>query len=640
MTEGRVHLLPDSLVDKIAAGEVVERPASVVKELVENSLDARASFVDVSVQQGGKTSISVRDDGIGMTPEELRLAVQRHATSKINSIEDLDIISTYGFRGEALPSIAAVSRFSIASRAREMDLAYRIEIENSSIKSDGYEPSSVGTHVLVRDLFHNVPARLKFLKKDSTELAHVQDTVVRLAMVRPDVRFRLVTDGRTALELPRHGDRLTRARAILKRRGGDSLTSFERTDGDYGVELILAPPHVNISDTSGVYLFVNGRVVRDRFLLGTLVAGYGGMLERRRYPVAVLFLKVPEGALDVNVHPQKLEVRFREERKVAALVRSSVAQALAAAPWAPGGVRGSGAKEQDGSSGTRYVLKSTAEQTDEATGDRRASILAAMRRSAPPAGRRESGIRMSGSAFSRDASGLATASAPSSVRKPLYRDGSLGLSSGMPSHGDATSGESVTVPVGRIPDVRYLGQFHGLYLLFETPQGLMVLDQHAAHERIRYVTIFRQMQERQVLQQRLLFPERVNLSPAEMSFLAENTVDWPSLGFDAEPFGTDELMVRATPAILQGSDVTELVHDVIGTLMTGGTGLDAETMDHLAATMACHGAVRAGDSLSRDDALALLARLQEVEAGGHCPHGRPVSFVMTLHDIEKRFHRT
>jgi DNA mismatch repair protein MutL len=626
MTERRpIRVLPPELADQIAAGEVVERPASVVKELVENALDAGARRIDIEIEGGGRRLVRVVDDGWGLAPDEARLALKRHATSKLSAADDLWGLATFGFRGEALPSIAAVSRLTLLSRPREGESAgYRLTVEagrETDAREAGLPP---GTQVEVRDLFFNTPARAKFLKSESTEEANIYEAVLRLGLAHPEVHLRLRVKGAVRLDLPPHRDLAERVRASLARRGAGALHEARGEEGGHRVHAFLADPDAATTTARNTYLFVNargdrerggGRAVRDRSLLHAVSQAYGPLLEKGRYPLAAVFLEVPGGDLDVNVHPQKLEVRFARAQEVYGAVRHVLSAALARAPWL---------------------------EAAEATGASRAPLRAF---TLPPA----RGERV-------DARGW-TPVGSAQAALPL-RAGEGPRTSGLgprasdsdpdpPPRPDARGPRPLTEgPLPFFAGLSYIGQLHRTYLVCEAgergAQGeLILIDQHAAHERVAYARLVAAHGRREVRRQRLLFPMPIEVDEAAAAVAegpGRETLD--ALGFEVERAGPRSVRVRAVPEMLKDADPKPLINDVLGQLAEGTPAAETlEGIDHVLATMACHSVVRAGDVLGRSEAVGLLAQLDEVDLRSHCPHGRPVMLRLPLGEIERRFGR-
>jgi DNA mismatch repair protein MutL len=572
VAESRIRVLPSHVIDQIAAGEVVERPASIVKELVENSLDAGARRVDVLVQRGGLVSIRVVDDGCGMSPDEARLALLRHATSKIESAEDLARIATLGFRGEALPSIASVSRLTMVTRTAEVDAGTRLVVEAGEICENGPAGAAPGTQIEVRDLFFNTPARRKFLKSEAAEAAAIGDTMLRLALGSSDVHFRLVQGERVALDLPRHADAGERGRAALPRY---SLFRAEASEAGVRVQALLAPPEEFGATSRGLHVLVNGRAVRDRALGHAVTLGFGELCPRGRYPVGVLRVEVAAGDVDVNVHPQKSEVRFARPADVHAAVRHVIARSVADAPWLPS--RGQA--------------------------PRSASVSAA----APERGLYD---RM-----------------PSVAARPI-------------AAADAPEPPPEPAPAGYFSRLEVIGQLHGTYLVCQAPDELVLIDQHAAHERIAFERLRRALLASRPQVQGLLAPLVLDLGPEEAEVAREHADLIERLGFDLHPFGERSFALRGAPRLLGDADPEPLLRDVLAELgATGQSRAALEREEHVLATMACHSVVRAGDRLDADAMRALLASLDTTDRRANCPHGRPVLLRMPLGEVERRFGR-
>ncbi len=596
-----IRLLSDELANQIAAGEVVERPASVVKELVENAVDAGATRVHVAVEQGGKALIRVVDNGCGMTAADIELALQRHATSKLRTLEDLTRIDSLGFRGEALPSVASVSRMTVTTRPADEVAGTRCEIAPGAPPRVSEAGCGPGTTVEVADLFYNIPARLKFLKTDRTESSHVAETLLHLALAWPAVHFTLTEDGRQSMDLPSHAGLLERASAALARRGAGELHAVSLKSDDLTVEAALGRASAAVATPRNVYLLVNHRGVKDRLMLRMLASGYGELLERGRYPVAVVHLKLPVDAVDVNVHPQKLEVRFRDEKQLARALHAAFSEGVSSAPWAQAGGGGPAPDRV-------YRL-----------------------RSAPAAGGGGSG---GGAGLARRFSGAA------SERQPGYPSPDLATPPSLTGAGFDPAGPDEELPPGSLRRCRYLGQIMETYLLFEGTDELWLLDQHAAHERVTYGRLRTALADGTVRMQRMLFPAQVTLTAAEEEAVREQAQRLATCGFEVELLSGHTCAVRGVPALLADADAEAMLRDVAMEL----AGEDrSETLeqrwDHLAATLACHSSVRAGQSLSGNEVRALLRALDDVERSGHCPHGRPVAVRLSESEIRKRFGR-
>ena len=664
--DGRIRVLPDQLVDMIAAGEVVERPASIVKELVENAIDAGATRVEVSMRRGGLEELAVLDDGCGMTLPELKLAVLRHATSKIHDLSDLENIHTFGFRGEALPSIASVSRMTILSRTREMELGHGLAGDRKPGDRELAEAMNPGTRIVIRDLFYNVPARLKFLKTEATEASHVQDVVVDMALSQPTVHFRLVSDGRVQLEFLPQPDRLRRAEDVLARRVRTGLYSWEET-GPEGARLalVMSAPEVHLAEASGVYLFVNRRPVRDRLLLTSVTGSYGGLLPRGRYPVLVLHLDLPPAMVDVNVHPQKTQVRFRTERLVAGFVRATMQKALAAAPWVAGknprtyqlksDPAAQTAEEPSAPKDVAGAPKDSAGAPKDSAG--RVPVKVAV---AQALARARQGAKSPAFGTPAGSSRPASGPPPESRTKPspspattsgktriesLFADATHKtpgdevlttelISPSAPSAADAPSAPSAS----SAEPLRYLGCHAGLYLLFSLSDRLIVMDMHAASERVRYNEILANLRARRVLCQGLLLPQTFEVD--RLSDWDPHLADLRLLGFDIDRFGEHQLVIRGVPASLGARPVEPLLAELYQGFSAGRDAAEGLQMhERMAATMACHSALRKNDPITPPMALKLFHQIRTLPSGGHCPHGRPVSMELSTPELESGFLR-
>ena len=582
----RVHLLDSALVDQIAAGEVVERPASIVKELVENALDAGATRVRVDVDGGGSELVRVADDGDGMTEEDAVLALERHATSKITAFDDLATLHTFGFRGEALPSIASVSRLVLSTRARGAAEGVEITIEGGGTKKVRPAGRAEGTTLEVKDLFYNVPARRKFLKAPATESAHVGEVVSMAALARPDVTFTLARDGKVVREHLRQDGREARARQVLSQE--PRLLACTGQRGPLHLEAYLGPPERARSGAVALHLFVNGRPIKDRPLARAVAHAYGSVLEPGRYPVGVVYLDLPPKLVDVNVHPQKSEVRFENARALFDAVSRELHVALAKAfPIATPTFGGAGG-----------------------------AIAAAELRFGP--------------SFAR----------PSTSSAPLP-DPSMPLRE--------TPSPSMTEPPALAPALfegaglyrrlRFVAQLRNMFLLCEGDDGMYVLDQHAADERRNFARLKKSYDERTVAVQRLLVPEIVEVTPAEAAAVSEHGAEIARLGLEVRAVGAAAVAIDGIPQILARARPERLLRDVVSELTReGGRGF-RDAIDLRIATMACHGSVRAGDPLSAPEVRALLDAMDDVAFAGHCPHGRPVVMRLSWSELERRVGR-
>lgn len=606
-----IRRLPETLVNRIAAGEVIERPASAVKELVENSVDAGARQIDVVLRDGGRTLISVTDDGCGMTPEELSLAVERHATSKLPD-DDLTHIATLGFRGEALPSIGSVSRLSIASRPAGAD-GWEIRVEGGKVTPPQPAALTGGTRVEVRDLFFATPARLKFLKIERTEMDHAVNAVQRLAMAHPEVAFSIGDGERTRFSCNVEGGlagaqdvRLRRLAAVMGREFAENALAIDAEREQVRLTGHAGLPTLNRNTAKHQYLFVNGRPVTDRLLTGAVRGAYQDFLARGRHPLVALFVEIAPELVDVNVHPAKAEVRFRD----------------------PGIVRGLIV------GGLRHALAEAGHRASTSVAD---SALGAFR---PGQGHRLPPPPYAGG-YGRGGTvpqGLAEAAAQ-------YLAPHDGSSSGLPGLGAAPMGASMAAPAAAEQNVDYpLGaaqaQLHETYIVSQTGDGLVIVDQHAAHERLVYERMKAALAEGGVSRQGLLLPEVIELDEAAADGLADRAHELAELGLVLEKFGTGAIVVREVPALLGQADIAGLVRDLAGDIAElGDAHTLKERLDEVCSTMACHGSVRAGRRLNRDEMNALLREMEVTPHAGQCNHGRPTYVELKIADIERLFGR-
>ena len=611
--------LPETLVNQIAAGEVVERPAAAVKELVENALDAGARHIDVVLRDGGRALIAVTDDGCGMTPEELTLAVERHATSKLPD-DDLVHIASLGFRGEALPSIGAVSRLTVTSRPRDAEEAWALSVEGGRVAQPVPAAHPPGTRVEVRDLFFATPARLKFLKAARTEVSHAQDTVNRLAMAHPAVGFTLSDGERKLIGLaPAEGElfegRLKRLGAVMGREFHDNALPLEAEREGLRLTGYIGLPTFSRGNAQHQYLFVNGRPVRDKLLYGAIRGAYQDFLARDRHPLVALFLDLPPEQVDVNVHPTKAEVRFRDPGLVRGLIVSACRHALA----------------QAGHRAATTV-------SDAALGAFRPQGSGPAAPSSFHSGWGQTGWGQPQRATLPR--GLAEATA--AYHAPLQADadtlphvdrGPAAVAAQAQSAAREAAAEAYPLGAAR-------AQLHGTYVVAQTADGIVIVDQHAAHERLVYERMKQQLGESGVKRQMLLLPEVVELDETAANRIAERTEELVELGLVVEAFGPGAVVVREVPALLGEVDVQGLVRDLADELAELGEALALrERLEHVCGTLACHGSVRAGRRLNGEEMNALLRQMEATPHSGQCNHGRPTYVELKLADIEKLFGR-
>lgn len=583
---GRIHVLPDDLANQIAAGEVVERPASVVKELCENSLDAGATRVDVAIEGGGIALVSVSDDGTGMVERDLLLAMRRHATSKILCLEDLMQIASFGFRGEALPSIASVSRFAIASRDKGDPAGAEIIIEA------GAEPKlrpcgmPVGTRVTVRDLFYNVPARRKFLRALATEAAHITEVIEGVALAEPAVTVTLSRDGRVVREHLRAPDRSSRVHDVLV---GWELAHCRGERGPLRVEAFLSRPEKSRMGATGLRILVNGRPIRDRALSRSIAHAYGSVLPPGRYPVGVVYLDIPPELVDVNVHPQKAEVRFADGRAVQDAAHRIVETGLGAVFTRQVGL---GFVPSPGAAGVRPAAE-----------DKRDAALFSASGTIDP---------------------MLAASLMGDVPYPTRALEPAGLS---------------TEPGSLMPDVEFIAQVRGMFLLCQSEEGLIILDQHAAAERLTFERLKRTFRDKRVAMQTMLVPEVIDVTPADVALVEELAETIAAMGMDLRPAGPSKVAVFAVPHLVVRASPAELARALLGELGRVGGRDYSSAVDLVLATMACHGSIRAGDRVSPEEARELVRELAKIDFAGHCPHGRPIVMRLSFRELEHRVGR-
>lgn len=620
----RIHLLSPRLANQIAAGEVVERPASVIKELLENSLDAGARRIDVEVEQGGVKLLRVRDDGCGIPSDDLPLALARHATSKIRDLDDLERVMSLGFRGEALASISSVARLTMTSRTADADQAWQVETEGRDMEAR-VQPAAhpVGTSVEVRDLFFNTPARRKFLRAEKTEFEHLQEVIRRLALARFDVAFHLRHNGKTVFALHEARDEISRARRVASVCGSAFLEQalpiqVERN----GLHLWgwVGLPTFSRSQADLQYFYVNGRMVRDKLVVHAVRQAYRDVLYNGRHPTFVLFLELDPAAVDVNVHPTKHEVRFREGRTVHDFLYGTLHCALGevrpedqlAAPAAVAPVvRPTGLEA--GEFGPQGEMSLAANVLERPVAEPAWRPTASSGGYAPP---------------SRSTGPVGTAEAQAAYREYFAP---------LPDSAPVSLPESQ----GDIPPLGYaLAQLKGIYILAENAQGLVLVDMHAAHERITYERLKIAMASEGLKGQPLLVPESLAVSQREADCAEEHATWFQRLGFELQRLGPESLAIRQTPALLKQAEASQLVRDVLSDLLEYGTSDRIQAhLNELLATMACHGAVRANRRLTVPEMNGLLRDMEQTERSGQCNHGRPTWTQLGMDDLDKLFLR-
>lgn len=651
-----IRVLPVHLVNKIAAGEVIERPASVVKELVENALDAGATRIDVAIEDGGRKLIAVSDDGGGMGAEDLALALVPHATSKIAQEDDLFRIATMGFRGEALASIASISHAHIRTRRRDDASGSGYEIDASGEDVGGVKPcpAAPGTTVTIRDLFFNTPARRKFLRTVNTEMGAVSEQLTRLALPHPQAAFRLTHNGRETLKLAPSGTTLQRVSDLFGPELAETLMPVVARQGSC-VAGLICKPSAGRSTTQWQYLFLNGRFIRDRSLAHAVKEAYRGLMDPNRQPVAMLFLTIDPAEVDVNVHPTKIEVRFRDGHAIYSAVLGALRDTLNRANLSPGMTLGHAPQDRpvqeeqrrtashDDTPGAattpdadkgQEALAAVAPGTpmdasvldpslDIAQDDqRRQSLkqaLADFFRSAPPPQPRLS--------FPESTPHARKPSPPEETDRPMPTDCAPGAQA-----------QRAPSPTAAAPAM----QVHNLYIVAPCPEGLLIIDQHALHERLMYNDLKRRLAGGALTGQRMLIPPVVHVTPAGAHALAARADLLARLGIEVAPFGPSSVAVQQFPSMLadRGLSPQEFVHEIVDTLMENESAQAENLLDELLSVLACKAAVKAGDPLSPQEVDSLLARRLEADKSSSCPHGRPTTLTISFKELEKQFKRT
>jgi len=656
---GRIHVLSEAVANKIAAGEVVERPASVVKELLENALDAGSTRIRIQVEAGGKKLIQITDNGCGMVRDDALLAFERHATSKIKDAEDLLSVATLGFRGEALPSIASVSRLRLETRAADEDSGTVIEINGGKIFSVEEAGLPAGTSITIRDLFFNTPARKKFLKAESTELSHIASLVTHYALAHPDKHFELHSATNAVLvasPVAGHSERVYQvfgrevleqliplaAMQPLERTGLPQPPPWRRKEedenlgpvepGELRMHGFVSKPEIQKLNRNSIYIFVNGRLIRDRLIQHAITEAYRNILPPTVYPVVLLFLEMPSGEVDVNVHPSKTEVRFRQSSVTHDFVRDSVRVALmkarpvpqfvteiSAHPTAPQALT-PGARPPSGSAGAWQAAYMPAE----------AQAFTLQAPVPPPvSGRFAFGV--DGLAIDGNAA-LSLARGPQMVPEVSKSDGCT------PPVADEPEMPSDLGPA--LASLKPLGQIRESFILAVNHEGLWIIDQHVAHERVLFEKILKQRAAQRVESQRLLMPLVMELTPAQQAVFAEICEELNQNGFEAEPFGTRSFAVKVAPAGVDATQVEHMLHELLDQFAREDQALNMEKVrTRVAASIACHAAIKVNMPLEQNKMEWLLGELAKTDCPMSCPHGRPVVLRYSMKDIQKAFKR-
>ena len=620
-----IRILPEILSNQIAAGEVVERPVSIVKELIENSIDAGSTRIMVEVNGGGKALIRVSDDGIGLSRDDALLCIERYATSKIYDKDDLFCISTMGFRGEALPSIASVSKFSLVTRTQEDDIATRIDMVGGKIINVSEAGAPVGTMIEVKSLFFNTPVRKKFLKSDQTEISHIADALSGIALGHHRVQFKLLANNKMLRHYPSSDDQFQRCVTVLGKEVSKKLYAIEYNADGLQVSGYCANPMISRSTSSRIFLFVNKRLINDRGLISAIFQGYRGRIMKGRFPLAAIFIDIDFDKVDVNVHPSKKEIRFIDHQKVYQAVSLSVATALSRAQ-----------KNEDRYSEIRLL------NTSKSGFENRSFPFQASHQL-------EKGVEQSVIQWKilqpADESlvnkkWINKDRVNESIKKPFFeidlgqeddRGADLSLEPGLSRGGDYTLESDHS---------KIVGQVMGTYILIEKKNNLIIIDQHAAHERIVYETLLHRHRSMETISQQLIIPETLELNFKESDALMGILENLASVGILIEPFGGTTYVIKAIPSIIDEKQIKPVILDILELLLeTSNKKTKGNWLENALITMACHSAIRANKSMNLAQMLQLIKDLEKCENPMHCPHGRPTQITMTQKELEKLFKR-
>ena len=596
----KIVTLPEALTHKIAAGEVIERPASIVKELLENALDAGATDIRIELLKGGCGMIRITDNGEGLVPDDVPKAFRRYATSKIYEFDDIYKVRSFGFRGEALPSIAAIARVEMTTRSKGTLSGKRMVVTAGSIGEIMDTGCPEGTTIMVTQIFDPVPVRKKFLKTESTEQGYCMDVITRTALAHPQVRIQVMANGREVIKIPATGDLSERMALILGMDVMDHLLPVQAARDNIRIQGFISRPPFTRSQGKHLYSFVNRRYIRDYLLNHAVMTSYRNMIEARRYPAAVLLLDLAPEDVDVNVHPAKLEVRFRYPREIYGMIVETLAQALAQLPPVPESGRYGDATDP------RWAT------------DYRDRVEDALKR-----------YRLSAA--------TGKLSFPEAVRQGRHE--SFALPVHQPAGGFSTESTSEPAEIIQFSNLVYLGQVARTYLVFSTPDQIVLLDQHAAHERVLFEKL-KKNREGHSVGQRLLIPEVVNLAPKDFVFLEESLPILEAAGIEAESFGGDSMVIRSVPVICSHVDTRAMIMDMLESFSDSDRLLGLrDRQDKIFSLLACKAAVKANQSMTPQEAAALCRDLDETPSASTCPHGRPVYIMLGLGELEKRFKR-
>jgi DNA mismatch repair protein MutL len=649
---GKIQVMNELLANKIAAGEVVERPASVVKELLENAIDAGANEIAIEVEQGGLDLIRVTDNGCGMDRDDVVLAFERHATSKIREDKDLFRIRTLGFRGEALPSIAAVSRVDVRTRTPDQVDGTKLRIEGGKIVEQEVAAAKTGTEITVRDIFFNTPARLKYLKSIQTELGHIIDTVQRLALAHPEISFQFRHNGHSLLYTPGDGKLLHVVAAIYGREIAKQMMVIQWEDADYKIEGLASYPEVTRANRHHCTFFVNGRYIRSYSLVRAVQEAYHTRLPINRFPICVVHLEMDPTLVDVNVHPTKLEVRFSEEKDVAERVQAAIRQALDKGTFIPK----ASVKQREKERGVQVEMSLSEKRETEPI---HKVVRPLFSRSEAPRTEnpyqaeklREAAVELYRPIDAGDGGKERAFEQRDRVKgsnmnegQPEYPPAGNHVDQDRPSERNETLSSQIrSHPLeredARVPRFRAVAQVLGMYVIAQNEHGMYIIDQHAAHEKILFEKFSRKVAERKVNPLPLLVPLTVEVTPAEAETLATHLSYLRDCQIEVERFGGTTFLVRTVPDLWEGLDAARLTLELIDELLQGKFTNPRESIENLVITKSCKSAIKANQWLSMPEMQALCDQLQELENPFHCPHGRPIIIEMTRYDLEKMFKR-
>ncbi len=602
---GKIRILSDNLVSKIAAGEIVERPASVVKELIENSIDASSTMIEVEIENGGKRLIRVSDNGEGMTRDESLMSLERHATSKIKDIKDLFSVSTLGFRGEAIPSIASVSRFKVTTISQGEEIGTVINVEGGKIRSVEEIGAPQGTTTEVKNLFYNTPARLKFMRKIETEVTNVLSIVEREAISHPEIGFRLNSDGKTLLHFLARKSIDKRVQEIYP---NTNLFPIVASVEEVGVSGLMSSPLDHRSSAQKIFIYVNLRSVKDRLLTRMIINSYGKMLEKGKFPQGALFVEIPPEQVDVNVHPSKNEVRFKNTRLIDGLIKSSITRMLENAPWI-----------KDYHKRVEGAVSNFEQRRYDVT----IPHISHLREPKRAVYKNWTDTNAAYERLSQEGANKQNETKPQiTINKP--------------------KGQDLFKNKGFYSSLKVIGQLGELYIVCASQNGMVLVDQHAAHERINYEKVKKAYAKSGALDaQEMLVPETVEFSPYEAGLIERHGEEIKRLGLRVENFGDNAFIIRSTPAILNNIDCASLLKDIASEIADVGMEKSiSERIDRAISTIACHSSIRANQGLDAQKMEALLQGLDHSDFPHSCPHGRPVAREVTFYEIEKMFKRT